>query len=165
MDSSTPSSRCCEIQKKRDSTFKKWDEDYNLIKSEVEALILSFDDMRRIVNPQFQDLTIKFYCIHLCNFFYFHIRKLLIDKNRGCDIEKLLTNGFSNPSSTPSTTVMSDLLSYLVVDDNTLRNLCDEYKKIQELRNKYAHGASSETKLSITMDEYKQIYEDVNALA
>lgn len=57
---------------------------------------------------------------------------------------------------------MNDLLSYLISDDEKkLRNLKDEYKKVNELRNKFAHGASNETNFSITFDEFNQIYEDI----
>lgn len=157
-------SKCEEIAQKRNDAFLKWDVSYSRIKIEVESLISSFDDITRIPNPQFQDLTIKFYCIHLCNYFFFRIRKLLVDKNINCETKKLLLNGFSNPSNTPSPTVMNDLLSYLVQDDDTLRSLCEDYKKIQELRNKYAHGASNETNYSITIDEFKRIFEDVSSL-
>ena len=69
-----------ELYKKRKDTFEKWDVAYNLVKSEVTALISSFDEIKKIPNPQFQVLTLNFYCIHLCNFFYFHVRKLLVDR-------------------------------------------------------------------------------------
>lgn len=151
-----------ELSNKRNEAFKKWDTAYNLVKTELESLISSFDDMKNIQNPQFQDLTLKFYCIHLCNYFYFHVRNLLVKKNKGSEILKLLQNGFSNVSNTPSITVMNDLLSYLISDDERkLRNLKDEYKKVNELRNKFAHGASNETNFSITFDEFNQIYEDI----
>ena len=87
------------IENKRKKTFSEWDTAYNTIKTELESLILSIDDIKTIPNPQFQDLTLKFYCIHLCNFFYFHVRKVLVTRNSGTDIEKLLTNGFSNTSN------------------------------------------------------------------
>ena len=110
-------------------------------------------------------MTLNFYSIHLCNYFYFHVRKLLVDKNNGQEVSKLLTNGFSNVSSTPSPTVMNDILSYLIVDDKErIISLKDEYKKIYELRNKYAHGASSETNYSITFDEYKKIFDDISKI-
>ena len=153
------------IDKKRNETFAEWEKSYNLIKTEVDSLISSFDDVKKIANPQFQDLTLKFYCIHLCNFFYFHIRKLLVDKNKDDAVAKLMLNGFTNTSNTPSSLVMNNLLSYLVNDDELLNSLCEEYKKIQELRNKYAHGASNQTILSISFDEFKKIYEDVSLLS
>ena len=154
-----------EILEKRNVTFEKWENAYNLVKSEVKDLISSFNEIRKIPNPQFQTLTLNFYSIHLCNYFYFHVRKLLVDKNNGQEVSKLLTNGFSNVSSTPSPTVMNDILSYLIVDDKErIISLKDEYKKIYELRNKYAHGASSETNYSITFDEYKKIFDDISKI-
>ncbi len=153
-----------EIDENRKKIFVEWEKSHDLIKTEVEALISSFENIKTIPNPQFQDLTIKFYCIHLCNYFLFHIRKLLVDKNKNSEAEKLLLNGFTNTSNTPSPTIMYNLLSFLVRNDDTLNFLCDSYKKIQELRNKYAHGASNETSLSITTDEYKKIYDEITSL-
>lgn len=153
-----------ELNKKRNKLFEEWDEAYNTIKSELDSLISSFEDIRKIPLPEFQDLTIKFYTIHLCNFFFFHIRKLLVEKNSGNETLKLFRNAFSNPSNTPSPASMNDLLSYLISDENSLQTLCGYYKKIQEIRNKYAHGASNETTLNITMDEFKTIYEDVKTI-
>ena len=152
-----------DLSEKRTANFKKWEKAYNLIKTEVTSLISSFEEIKKIANPQFQTLTLNFYCIHLCNYFYFHVRKLLLDKNKLGEVSKLLTNGFSNVSNTPSIAVMSDLLSYLVIDDNNkMKNLIDEYKKINELRNKFAHGASSETHYSISFDEFEKIFTDVS---
>ena len=153
-----------EIHNKREEIFEKWNAAYRLIQEEVTSLISAFDDIERISNPQFQDLTIKFYSIHLCNFFYFHVRKLLVEKNRTNDTAKLLTNGFSNSSNTPSCSVMCDLLSYLVNDERKIRDLSEDYKKVYELRNKFAHGASSETVIPMTMNEYKRIFEEIQSL-
>lgn len=153
------------IANKRKKTFSDWKTAYNTIKTELESLILSIDDIKTIPNPQFQDLTLKFYCIHLCNFFYFHVRKVLVTRNSGTDIEKLLTNGFSNTSNTPSESVMNDILSYLITEEEKLSKLKEEYKKIRELRHKYAHGDSAGTSFSITTDEFKSIYNDISTLS
>lgn len=60
---------------------------------------------------------------------------------------------------------MSDLLSYLVIEDNDkTKNLIDEYKKINELRNRFAYGASSETHYSISFDEFEKIFTDVSSI-
>ncbi len=156
--------RLREIFEKRDNTFKKWDDAYVLIESEVSSLVSSFEDIKKIENPQFQDLTIKFYSIHLCNYFYFRVRKLLVDRNRNLDVSKLLTNGFSNISNTPSSAVMGDLLSYLVNDNRKITDLLCDYNKILTLRNKFAHGASSEADVPMTTDEYKRIFEEIKSL-
>lgn len=154
-----------ELDEKRKKTFSEWENAYNTISSELESLIDSLDEIKKIDNPVFQDLTLKFYTIHLCNFFFFHIRKVLVDRNIDNDTGKLLLNSFSNPSNIPSPPVMNHLLSYLIFDEFELRRLCEFYKKIQELRNKYAHGASNETSFNITMDEFREIYESVKKIA
>ena len=154
-----------ELDKKRQETFSKWENAYNTISSELESLIDSLDEIKKIDNPVFQDLTLKFYTIHLCNFFFFHIRKVLVDRNIDNEISKLLLNSFSNTSNIPSPSVMNQLLSYFISDEFELKKMCDFYKKIQELRHKYAHGASNETSLNITMDEFRDIYESVKKIA
>lgn len=151
--------------KDRQETFEDWEKAYSRTKSEIESLINSFDAIKTIPNPVFQDLTIKFYTIHLCNFFVFHVRKILIDRNKQTKTQNILRSNFSNPSNTPSPSVMNNLLDYLIEDADLLQCLSEYYKKIQTIRNKYAHGASAETSFNITMDEFKEIFVKIQTLS
>lgn len=154
-----------ELDKKREDIFNGWEKTYNQTKSELKSLIGSFDKIKTIPNPEFQDLTLKFYTIHLCNFFLFHIRKILVDQNKDTKVQNLLRNIFSNPSNIPTPSTMNDLLAYLIKDIDLLQHLTESYKKIQEIRHKYAHGASNETNLNITMDEFKEIFDNIQKIS
>lgn len=152
------------INDKRAEAFTKWDESYSIVRSEVSDLISCFDAIKAVPNPAFQDLSIKFFSIHLCNYFVFHVRKALISKLSACKCDEVLMNGFSNPSNTPTASVMANLLSYLIDDEAQLEDFVDSYKILYEIRNKYAHGASNETNLSITYDQFKKIFDDTQKL-
>lgn len=150
-----------DVKKKRNDYFDKWDAAYNQTKNEIDELINNFDEIKKLANAITQDLTINFYTIHLCNFFFFHVRKRLVEKCRNKDGEYFLTNGFSNNSWLPPDSIMDQLLSFLINDVNTFRDYREKYIKILKIRNKYAHGATNEATSTLTFDEYKTIYEDI----
>lgn len=150
-----------DVKKKRQEYFEKWNKAYNQTKSEIDELICNFDEIRKLENGIAQDLTINFYTIHLCNFFFFHIRKKLVEKCSNKDTEYFLTNGFSNNSWLPPDSIMDQLLSFLIKDEDTFRDYREKYIKILKIRNKFAHGATNEATSTLTIDEYITIYNDV----
>lgn len=150
-----------DVKKKRQEYFDGWKIAYEQTKNEIDELLSSFDEIRKLENAITQDLTINFYTIHLCNFFFFHVRKKLVAECLDKDAEYFLTNGFSNNSWLPPESIMDQFLSFLIDDEAIFRSYREKYKKILKIRNKYAHGATNETTLTLTFDEYKTIYEDV----
>ncbi|UTC75142.1 hypothetical protein E4O03_13385 [Treponema sp. OMZ 792] len=145
----------CEKNKK----FVEWENAYLITSSEITSLINSFTEFNNITDAVSQDLIIKFATIHLCNFFVFTIRKALKDKAVDSN---LVYGAFNNSSNIPSKSLMAKYLVSLGVED--IDYYSSSYKKVYEIRNKYAHGASGEIQIAITMDEYKELFEKLQKL-
>ncbi|MCI7589589.1 MAG: HEPN domain-containing protein [Spirochaetia bacterium] len=153
-----------DLYRERSEYFEKWDKAYSRTLDEVNQIVDNLDYLKRNEHPVFQDLSIKFFSIHLANFFYFHIRKKIVDKNLSTQIEKLLLTGFNNESFLPSVKLMDQYLSYLEVEEKDFLYFHEEYKTLNTLRNKYAHGATAETNVQITFDQFKEYFEKIKSL-
>ena len=81
------------LKKKRSEYFDKWDKAYNKTLEEVNRIVNNLDYIKKNDDPIFQDMSLKFFSIHLANFFYFHVRKKLIEKGINKQDEKLLLTG------------------------------------------------------------------------
>lgn len=153
-----------DLYRARKEYFEKWNKAYLRTLYEVNRIVDNLDYLKRNNDPVFQNLSLKFFSIHLANFFYFHIRKKIVDKNISTQTEKLLLTGFYNESYLPSVKLMEQYLSYLEVDGKDFQDFHDEYKTLYNLRNKYAHGASIETDVEITFDQFKEYFEKIKSL-
>lgn len=152
------------LKKKRSEYFDKWDKAYNKTLEEVNRIVNNLDYIKKNDDPIFQDMSLKFFSIHLANFFYFHVRKKLIEKGINKQDEKLLLTGFTNDSFLPPVNLMDQYLSYLNIAENKLEELHDEYNILNTLRNKYAHGATGETNVQITFDQFNKYFDDIKLI-